>query len=54
MSTYDYYTINYNKLKKRLWKQNESNIELKFDLQTTKAQFKDTFSYFKKESHRIK
>lgn len=49
MSTYDYYTINYIKLKERLWKQNGSNIELKFDLETIKVQFKDNSSYFKKK-----
>ena len=54
MSIYNYYAINYNKLKKRFWEQNKSNPKLKLELEATKAQFENTSNYFKKKSCRIK
>ena len=54
MSTYNYYTIDYNRLEKRIWNQNESNTKLKLELEATRVQFKDASDYLKKKSYRVK
>ena len=53
ISTYNYYAIDFNRLEKRFWEQNEFNIKLKLKLKATRAQFKDISDYFKKKSYRV-
>ena len=53
MSTYNYYAMDCNRLEERLCEQNESNTRSELELEATKVQSKDTFDYFKKESHRV-
>ena len=53
ISTYDFYTMDCNRLEERLCEQNESNTGLKLELKATRAQSKDAFDYLKKKSHRI-
>ena len=53
MNTYGYYTIDCNRLEKRLWEQNKFNTGLKLKLEVTKMQFENTFDYCKKKSCRV-
>ena len=53
MNTYDYYTMDCNRLEERLWEQNESNAGLELELEATRAQFDDASDYLKKECRKI-
>ena len=45
--------MDFNKLEKRLWKQNKSNTGLKLELKAIKAEFEDVSNYLKKKSHKV-
>lgn len=54
ISTNNYYPINANRLKEKLWQQNESNTRLKLELEVTRTQFANTSNYLKKETYGVK
>lgn len=54
MSTYYYYTMDYNRLEKKLWEQNDFYTELELKLKATRAQSKNVSNYPKKKSYKVK
>lgn len=53
MSTYDYYIIDSNRFKKRLWEKYESNTKLELKLEAIRVQFKDAFNYLNKKYYKV-
>lgn len=54
MNTYDYYTMDYNRLEKRFREQNKFNTWLELKPEITRAQFENVSDYLNKKSCMIK